>query len=216
MDADRDIEIVIVDGPGQVQAFADKKANGLFAHTPYLETAIVNYQAVLVADTSGGEVPALTDGQIHALATTRENANTKQETTAAVTRAIYRAQKRIHSDRKATVDAIIASGATTGSRALIEAIASIYSSAVPQTPKISLTGISSARQSCTPLILSHRISSASRLRITSLLNLPRKQSKRDRDGSSVMEYAVLIQTGELPEDIAAGSAEDRGRVIAAA
>lgn len=57
---------------------------------------------------------------------------------------IYGAQKRIHSDRKATVDAIIASGATTGSRALIEAIASIYSSAVPQTPRISLTGIERA------------------------------------------------------------------------
>jgi NitT/TauT family transport system substrate-binding protein len=47
MDADRDLEIVIVDGPGQVQAFADNKVDGLFAHTPYLETAIVNYHAAV-------------------------------------------------------------------------------------------------------------------------------------------------------------------------
>jgi ABC-type nitrate/sulfonate/bicarbonate transport system substrate-binding protein len=141
MDADRDIQLVIVDGPGQVQAFADKKVDGLFAHTPYLETALVSYQAVLVADTSGGEVPGLSDGQIHALATTRENAGKKRDVIAAVTRAIYRAEEQIHSDQKATVDAIIASGATTSSRSLVEAIATIYSAAVPKTPKISLSGI---------------------------------------------------------------------------
>jgi NitT/TauT family transport system substrate-binding protein len=141
MEADRDVEIVIVDGPGQVEAFADKKVDGIFAHTPYLETAIVNYQAVLVADTSGGEVPELTDGQIHTLATTRQNASQKSDMIAAVTRAIYRAQKRIHSDQKATVEAILASGATTADRSLVEAIAAIYAPAVPQTPKISITGI---------------------------------------------------------------------------
>jgi NitT/TauT family transport system substrate-binding protein len=141
MDADRDIQIVIVDGPGQVQAFAEKKVDGLFAHTPYLETVLVNHQAVLIAETSRGEVPILTDGQIHALATTRENAASKPDLIAAVTRAIYRAQKRIHSDGKATVDAIIASGAANGDRSLIEAIVAIYGSAVPQTPRISLSGI---------------------------------------------------------------------------
>jgi NitT/TauT family transport system substrate-binding protein len=141
MDADRDIQIVIVDGPGQVQALVDKKVDGLFAHTPYLETAIVNYQAVLVADTSGGEVPELTDGQIHTLATTRQNAVQKRDMIAAVTRAIYRAEKRIHSDQKATVDAILASGATAADRPLVEALVVIYSRAVPQTPAISLAGI---------------------------------------------------------------------------
>jgi len=141
MDADRDVEIVIVDGPGQVEALADKKVDGLFAHTPYLETAIVNYQAVLIADASGGEVPELTDGQIHTLATTRQNAAEKKDMIGAVTRAIYRAQKRIHSDPKATVDALLASGATTADRSLVEAIAAIYSRAVPQTPEISITGM---------------------------------------------------------------------------
>jgi NitT/TauT family transport system substrate-binding protein len=141
MDADRDVEIVIVDGPGQLEALADKKVDGLFAHTPYLETAIVNYQAVLIADASGGEVPELTDGQIHTLATTRQKAAEKKDMIAAVTRAIYRAQKRIHSDPKATVDAVLASGATTADRSLVEAIAAIYSRAVPQTPEISLTGM---------------------------------------------------------------------------
>jgi NitT/TauT family transport system substrate-binding protein len=140
MDADKDVKIVIVDGPGQVQAFEDNKVDGLFAHTPYLETAIVDYHAVLVADTSSGEVPALTDGQIHTLATTRENAVKKAALVAAVTRAIYHAQQRIHSDQKATVNAILASGAAKD-RPLVEAIAAIYSPAVPITPKISVAGI---------------------------------------------------------------------------
>jgi ABC-type nitrate/sulfonate/bicarbonate transport system substrate-binding protein len=141
MNADQDIQIVIVDGPDQVQAFADGKIDGLFAHTPYLETVLVNHQAVLIADTSAGEVPLLTDGQIHALVTTPENVLKKREVVAAVTRAVYRAQKLIHSDQKATVNAILASGATQADRSLVEAIVAIYSPAVPQTPKISLTGM---------------------------------------------------------------------------
>jgi len=141
MNADQDIQMVTIDGPGQVQAFADKKVDGLFAHTPYLETALMNYQAVLIAEPSRGEVPDLTEGQIHLLATTRENAVKKHDIVAAVTRAIYRAQKLIHSDQKASVDAVLASGSTTLDRPLIEAIVTIYSAAVPQTPRISLTGI---------------------------------------------------------------------------
>jgi NitT/TauT family transport system substrate-binding protein len=141
MNADQDIQMVTIDGPGQVQAFIDKKVDGLFAHTPYLETALMNYQAVLIAEPSHGEVPELTDGQIHTLATTRENAVKKKEIVAAVTRAIYRAQKLIHSDQKASVDAVLASGATTLDRPLVEAIVTIYSAAVPQTPRISLAGV---------------------------------------------------------------------------
>lgn len=67
MNADKDLQLVTVDGPDQVQAFADGKVDGLFAHTPYLETALVRHHAVLIADNSGGEVAELSDGQIHAL-----------------------------------------------------------------------------------------------------------------------------------------------------
>ena len=86
-------------------------------------------------------MPLLSDGQVHPLATTAENARKKRAIVAGVTRAIYRAQKLIHSDQKATVNAILASGAARGNRSLVEAIAAIYSPAVPQTPKISLIGM---------------------------------------------------------------------------
>jgi ABC-type nitrate/sulfonate/bicarbonate transport system substrate-binding protein len=141
MNADRDAQLVVVPGPDQVQAFAEGRIDALFAHTPYLETALVQYQAVLIADNSGGEVPELAGGQIHALATTREQARTRPQMIAAVTRAIARAQMLIHSDPKATVDAIIASGVAGTNRQQLEAITAIYAPAVPRTPEISLAGI---------------------------------------------------------------------------
>jgi ABC-type nitrate/sulfonate/bicarbonate transport system substrate-binding protein len=141
MNADRDVQLVVVPGPDQVQAFADGKVDALFAHTPYLETALVQYQAVLIADNSSGEVPDLAGGQIHALATTREQARTRPQLIAAVTRAIARAEALIQADAKTTVDAIIASGVAGTNRQQLEAITAIYGPAVPRTPAISLAGI---------------------------------------------------------------------------
>ena len=95
---------------------------------------------MLLVQTSNGEVPELADGQIHALATTRTMARDNPALIAKVTRTIYAAQRLIHSDAKATVDALLASG-VAHDRALTEAIAAVYGPAVPQTPKVSLNGI---------------------------------------------------------------------------
>lgn len=141
MDALKDAQLVSVAGPDQVEALADGKVDALFAHTPYLETALLHEHAVVIADTSGGEVSELSDGQIHALTTTREEARDKPAIVAAMTRAIARAEKLIHSDPKATVDAILASGFARADRKQLETITRIYAPAVPRTPKISLTGI---------------------------------------------------------------------------
>jgi NitT/TauT family transport system substrate-binding protein len=141
MNADKDVQLVTIDGPNQVQAFAGGKIDALFAHTPYLETVLVKYRAVLIADNSAGEVAELSGGQIHALAMTRAEAAAKPDLIAAVTRAIGRALVLIHSDPKASVDAILASGMARADRAQLEAILAIYGPAVPQTPKISLAGI---------------------------------------------------------------------------
>ena len=144
LDAARDVELVIVRGPNQVQALADRRVDALFSHTPYLETALVKHGAVLLVETSSGEVPGLADGQIHALATTPAVAQDKRDLVLAVTRAIHRAQRLIHSDLKATVDALVASGAAGPERALTEAIAAVYGPAVPQTPEVSVSGIERA------------------------------------------------------------------------
>jgi NitT/TauT family transport system substrate-binding protein len=141
MDADKDIQQIVIPGPGQVQAFADKKVDVLFAHTPYLETAIVNYGGTLLVDASAVTIPELTGGQVHALATTRELARAKPELISAVARAIYSAQKLIHSDRAAAVQALLIYGATEKDQHMLDAITEIYGLAVPETPAISLPGI---------------------------------------------------------------------------
>ncbi|HEX3485653.1 MAG TPA: ABC transporter substrate-binding protein [Micropepsaceae bacterium] len=141
MNADKDAQLVTVDGPNQVQALAAGSIDALFAHTPYLETVLVKQHAFLVADNSAGEVASLSEGQIHALATTRAEAAAKPELIAGVRRAVARALNLIHSDPKAAVDAIIASGAAGGERAELETIIEIYGPAVPLTPQISLAGI---------------------------------------------------------------------------
>ena len=140
MNADQDAQLVVIPGPEQLQAFQTEKVDVLFAHTPYLETALVKYQAILLADNSGG-VAALAGGQVHALATTREEARAKPKIIAGVTRAIARALSFIHEDPKAAVDAILASGLAKAERPQLEAIVAIYGPAVPRTPKISLSGI---------------------------------------------------------------------------
>ena len=141
MNADKDVQLVTIPGPDQVKAFAQRKIDVLFAHTPYLETALVQHDAVLLVDASGGEVPVLADGQIHALGTTRALARTQPKMIAAVARAIYHAQLLIHSDAKGTVEAILASGAAGTDRRMVEAFAAVYGPAVPRTPKVSLEGI---------------------------------------------------------------------------
>jgi len=93
MNADKDVQLITIAGPDQVKAFADDRIDVLFAHTPYLETVLVQHGAVLLVDTSGGEVPILADGQIHALGTTRALARSKPEMMAAVARARHAALK---------------------------------------------------------------------------------------------------------------------------
>jgi ABC-type nitrate/sulfonate/bicarbonate transport system substrate-binding protein len=141
MNADKDAQLVTIAGPDQVKAFVDGRVDVLFAHTPYLETVLVQQDAVLLVDTSGGEVPILADGQIHALGTTRALARSKPEMMVSVARAIYRAQLLIHSDAKGTVDALLASGAAGRERRIVEAFAAVYGPAVPRNPKVSLEGI---------------------------------------------------------------------------
>jgi NitT/TauT family transport system substrate-binding protein len=141
MDAARDATLVTIDGPDQVQAFEKGDVDVLFAHTPYLETVLVRDRAVLIADTSGGEVTALADGQIHALATTAALAHDRPQLIRAVSRAVDRAVALIHANPKAAVDALIAYGAAGRDRKALEAIVAIYAPAAPSNSKLSLEGI---------------------------------------------------------------------------
>ena len=141
LDADRDIEMVIIHGAEQNQAFADGQVDALYSHTPYLERALVKQEAVLIVNQSAGEIPDLANRQHHALVTTQDYANANPEVLVALTRAVYRAQQLIHADLQATADAIRASGVQLQEPQGLATIVAIYEPAIPQTPEVSVEGI---------------------------------------------------------------------------
>jgi ABC-type nitrate/sulfonate/bicarbonate transport system substrate-binding protein len=140
MDADRDIEVVIVPGGQQNAWFAERRVDAIYAHTPYLETALTTQGGVLVVDQSAGEVPELAGRQIHLLVTSRELAARRPELVFAMTRAIHGAQELIHSDETATLAAIRSSGIRLQAPEALERIVEIYAPAVPEWPGVSAEG----------------------------------------------------------------------------
>jgi ABC-type nitrate/sulfonate/bicarbonate transport system substrate-binding protein len=139
-DADRDIQIVTRKGPTQNQAFAADECDALYAHTPYLETAIDDQDAVMLIDQSSGEVPALATRQIHCLAVRRDFLDSHRETVASMVRAIGRAEALVHADPVATVDAVLRALPALDRRH-VTTLVRIYQPAVPQTPRVSVDGL---------------------------------------------------------------------------
>ncbi len=135
LDADLSITMKIIRGPDQNAAFANHEVDVLYAHTPYVETALVEQDAVLLVNQSAGEVPQLATRQIHGLVVTRAFANANPKLVLGMTRAIYRAQKLVHASQAAAVDAL-AREFPSMSRARLEKIVSLYAPAIPDTPAV--------------------------------------------------------------------------------
>ncbi len=145
MDVDRDIQMVVMPPEEENQAFGEGRVDALYAHTPFLERALVQQNAVILVNQSRGEVPELAGRQIHVLVAARSFAASKPEALAALTKAIARAERLLHDDQKASVEAVLK--AVPGlDRRLVETIVSIYEPAIPQTPAVSIEGIQVANK----------------------------------------------------------------------
>lgn len=140
LDPDRYIETVIVPGEAQNQSFGQGHVDALYAHTPYLETALVEQDGVLIVNQSAGEVHELANRQIHMLVTTQEYAATNPDVLIRVVRAIHRAQRLIHTDREATLTAIRRSVVELQAPGALETLVDIYEPAIPYTPEVSPDG----------------------------------------------------------------------------
>jgi ABC-type nitrate/sulfonate/bicarbonate transport system substrate-binding protein len=136
MDADRDIEIVVIRGEEHNNVFERGEVDALYVHTPFLERALVEQDVMMLINQSAGEVPELAGRQIHTLAVKRAFASAHPELVTALTRAIYRAQRLVHSDREAAIAALLREVPERG-RAQIEAIVDIYGPAIPAGPQVS-------------------------------------------------------------------------------
>ncbi len=141
---DRDVQIVIMPPEQENQAFGSGQVDALYAHSPYLEKALVEQEGVLLINQSKGEITQLPTREIHSLVTTRQFASSNPQALLAITRAIFRAEKLVHSDKRAAIDALFASGIPGLQRPLVEAIVAIYEPAIPQTPEVSTQGIEGA------------------------------------------------------------------------
>lgn len=145
LDADRDLDIVIVRGPDQNDALASGGVDALYAHTPYLEHALVVQNAVLVVNQSGGEVPALAGRQIHTLVVTQSFARAREATTVSLVRAIARAASLIRADGARTVSALRHVFPAIEERKLATLV-DLYRPAVPTTPHVSVEGLRRAAE----------------------------------------------------------------------
>ena len=138
LDADSDIEMVLLHGDQQNEAFAKNEVDALYAHTPYLERSLLKQGAVMIVNQSAGEVPELRKTMHHALVTTQDYANANSEVIVALARAVHRAQQLIHTDLQAAADAIRGSGVQLLEPDGLETIVALYEPAIPQTPEVSV------------------------------------------------------------------------------
>jgi ABC-type nitrate/sulfonate/bicarbonate transport system substrate-binding protein len=143
LDADKVLTIVPLMGQQQNEAFATGQVDALYAHTPYLERAMVQQGAVLVINQSAGEVPQLATRMIHALIVSDAMARQRPKTVAKLVHALARAERLVHSDGKQAVRALLQALPSRPSE-LLEQIVQIYAPAVPETPEISRDGLRSA------------------------------------------------------------------------
>ena len=128
-------------GGTRQQAFAGNPIDALYAHTPFLEKALVEQGAVLLVNQSRGDIPELAGLAGHALVTTRQFAAAKPDVVLALTRGVYRAQQLIHADLKASADALFRSGVPGLERRHVETLLPIYQPAIPKTPEVSVEAI---------------------------------------------------------------------------
>ena len=141
LDADHDIQMTIIPGEEQLVAFKDGVVDALYTHTPFLEEALVNLGAVLAVNQSAGEVAALSAGQIHSLATTREYADAHPDLVLAVTRAIAHSEDLIHRDSVEAGQALMKAGVSVPTPKHLSTIVDLYRPAVPTTPRVSAAAI---------------------------------------------------------------------------
>lgn len=135
LDATKDVEQVVLHGKEQNEAFRTGKVDALYAHTPFVERALVHDDAVLLVNQSGGEAPALAHRQIHALAVRKDFLALHEPTARALVRAIARAEDLIHHDT-ARAATILKRMFPERDAAELDLIVKLYEPAIPATPAV--------------------------------------------------------------------------------
>jgi ABC-type nitrate/sulfonate/bicarbonate transport system substrate-binding protein len=118
--------------------------DALWTTSPWLERALDDHDAKLAVHASAGE--AGFDAKLdEALVVTRALAGRERDTTKSLVRALWQAQQLVHSDRAATVHAVL-DALPTLDRRHVESIVLVYSPAIPEDPRVDADGVLKAAQ----------------------------------------------------------------------
>lgn len=143
LDADKELELVILHGREQNAAFKEKRVDALYAHTPYLEKAIVQDGAMMLVEQTRGEIKELANRQIHCLAVRRSVWVARPSAVLAAVRAIGEAERSIHSSQNETVE-ILARAFPDRDRKELETIVRLYEPAIPESPDVHVEDLAPA------------------------------------------------------------------------
>lgn len=135
LDADKDITQVVLHGKEQNEAFREQEVDALYAHTPYLERALLHDDAVMLVNQSAGEVPGLARRQIHALTVRRSFLELHEPMVRSLVRAIAKAEVLARTKPDA-ICVHLAKAFPQRDRAEIDLIARLYAPAIPETPTV--------------------------------------------------------------------------------
>jgi len=131
-----DLELVTLTGPEQNPAFAASDVDGLYAHTPYLERALVDGGGVLVVHGSRGGAAPVRVAQVHALVASKVFAEQDRRALAGLVAALGAAQDLLsHNDVRA-LEALLDCGIAGLERRHLERTLEIYAPAMPATPVV--------------------------------------------------------------------------------
>lgn len=135
LDADKELTLVILHGKEQNAAFTAGEVDALFAHTPYVERAIVHDDAQVLVNLSRGEVPALANRQIHVLTFKKSFLERRRDIAVRAYRAIARAQATIHESPPAALLALKKRMPARDQRE-VSTLIGLYEPATPKTPEV--------------------------------------------------------------------------------
>lgn len=135
LDADKELTLVILHGKEQNAAFTAGEVDALFAHTPFVERAIVHDGAQVLVNLSGGEVPALANRQIHVLTFKKSFLERRRDIAIRAYRAIARAQTTIHASPPAALLALKKRMPARDQRE-VSTLIGLYEPATPKSPEV--------------------------------------------------------------------------------
>ena len=138
------IDIVTLPGPEQNPAFACRAVDGLYAHTPHLEHALVDDLGVLAVHASRGDIPPTAVAQVHAAVVSRELASKAPEAVGALAGALALSMEALRDADPRAAEALAAWGFPGLNRVHLERMLEVYRPAIPPSPLVTPAGLRQA------------------------------------------------------------------------